>query len=105
MSLDLSTRYARYTQYQTVSWKKRTGYDGNGDPSYADAANISVRSVGKRTMVKTVSSKLGQTVISDRVIMTTDDVGPQDLIDDVIVINTEDVVDLKGTIIGRLAYL
>lgn len=106
MSFDIADRYAKYIQYQSVTWECRTGYDGEGKPSFTAGVSINVRRVRKHKLVRDASllAKSNE-VISDTVYMVTADVNAEDKIDDVSVITTEEANDLQGNTVGKLVYL
>jgi len=102
VSFNLSERYAVYAQYQSITWYSRSGYDGDGKPSYAAGVSIDVRRVQKRKLVK---DQYGNEVVSDTVFMVTDAVLAEDKLGSDVIITTEEANNLYGVTAGKLVYI
>lgn len=96
-----SDRLAVYLN-QTAQYQSQTEPDSYGNMQYAEPQTIKVRKEGKTRLVRDTA---GETVASSTTLFSVDQINPMDMIDGVIVINSQSMVDRAGNIVGWEVYL
>ena len=96
-----ATRLRRYLN-QTAQLERAGEPDRYGNASYSPPEPIQVR---KENRARQVISTTGETVTSRATIYLATEVKPGDKIDGCLVLNTGDMVDKGGNIVGYEAYM
>ena len=87
---------------QVVVWSELASVDDRNDPTFNANVAIAARSEGKRRMVTNVE---GDRIISTTTVFTTQQIGIDDKLDGRRVLQTVDMVDGEGNIIGYESLL
>ncbi|MEX1376503.1 MAG: hypothetical protein AB1Z23_03405 [Eubacteriales bacterium] len=101
MSINYVQALKKYLN-QTVVWEKCTGHDEYGKAEYAEGVEIQVRKIPQQ---KLVEDRYGKQSISKTTVLTTDEIGMEDMIDGQPIIAIEWSVDRWGKNIAKQAFL
>ena len=98
------TYYDRLALYlnQTAMLEQQTEPDGYGNMQYNAPQEIKVRKEGKTQMVRDTD---GETVSSSTTVFSLARINPMDKIDGAIVINSMNMIDRAGNVVGWESYL
>ena len=101
MSINYVQALKRYLN-QTVVWQKCTGHDEYGTAEYAEGVEISARII---PMQKLMTDSIGKQTVSTMTVLTHEDVGLEDMIDDRPVVAVEWSVDRWGKDNARQVFI
>ncbi|MBN2880006.1 MAG: hypothetical protein JXN65_10320 [Clostridia bacterium] len=101
MSINYGQALKKYLN-QSVLWQRCTGHDEYGTPVYAEGVEIKARVI---PMQKIVADSLGKQAVSTTTVISSEEVGLEDLIDGKAVVAVEWSVDKWGKNIARQVFL
>lgn len=87
---------------QTAQYQAQTKADSYGNMQYAPPINIEVRIEGGS---RTVRSTNGETVVASTTVFAVQQINPMDKINGRLVINSTNMIDNCGNVVGWEAYL